>query len=140
MGVGVGIFVLGGRAISLRLVFLHVELRPHWGTQFKSIDQNRCHSKGQYLGIVLFPQRPHGFSLRCGMFIWHRCMCRAASTLKNPVEKHSVEQMSCCCHSVHRVSAHDAACLYGISLFVEQRVYMCKTGVHQRLNGESYQM
>ena len=27
----------------------------------------------------------------------------------------------CCFHSVHRVSAHDAACLYGVVVSVEQR-------------------
>ena len=27
----------------------------------------------------------------------------------------------CCSHSVHRVSIHDAACLYGVAVYVEQR-------------------
>ena len=53
--------LLGGRVISHRLGFLHIEQRPHWGTQFNSMHSSRCRAKA-ILAVVLFPQRPQGFS------------------------------------------------------------------------------
>ena len=138
--------LLSGRVISHRLGFLHIEQRPHWGTQFKSMHLSRCRSKA-ILAVVLFPQRT-GFQL----MMLHVCMAslyllssvRTGGPSSKALIRIDVMQKQflqlCCLYSIHRVSAHDAACLYGIVVYVEQRPHwrchvccmLCLTPGHTR--------
>ena len=67
----------GGRAISRRLGFLHFEQRPHWGNSCNCALSTAC------IGF-------HDAAYLYSIVVCH-CMCRAASTLGDPVQKHSLE-------------------------------------------------